>query len=111
MIVVTGSSGHIGGTLVNALVDSGRHVRAVIGNNHMGRIGDLDIEFAHADVHDPASLRKAAFSGAKVVYHLAGIISLDGDQGGLVPAVNVTGVRNVCERPWSAESNAWSMEP
>jgi dihydroflavonol-4-reductase len=94
MIVVTGASGHIGGNLVNALVDRGRHVRALINNNDRGLIGDLDIEFAHGDVCDPASL-KAAFCGAKVVYHLAGIISLDGDQGGRVQAVNVTGVRNV----------------
>jgi nucleoside-diphosphate-sugar epimerase len=47
MIVVTGASGHIVGNLVNALGDSGRHVRAVIGNNHTAPIGDLDIEFAH----------------------------------------------------------------
>jgi dihydroflavonol-4-reductase len=109
MIVVTGASGHIVGNLVNALGDSGRHVRAVIGNNHMGRRRSR--HRVRAWRRPRPGLLEGGVLWAKVMYHLAGIISLDGDQGGLVPAVNVTGVRNVCERPWSAESNAWSMEP
>ena len=48
---------------------------------------------SQGDVLDPESLR-AAFAGAEIVYHLAGVVSIQGDAGGLVPAVNVTGADN-----------------
>jgi dihydroflavonol-4-reductase len=44
----------------------------------------------------PNSLRRA-FEGAEVLFHLAAIISIDGDRGGRVSAVNVDGVANVCQ--------------
>ena len=40
---------------------------------------------------------RAAFQGSDLVYHLAAIISIDGDQGGLVPDTNIRGARNVAE--------------
>ncbi len=53
----------------------------------------LDVEVARGDVLDPASLA-AAFRGADVVYHLAGMISVNGDADGRVRAINVDGARN-----------------
>jgi dihydroflavonol-4-reductase len=90
--VVTGATGHLGAALVRALLDEGRRVRAV--NRQPGvSLAGLDVEFAAADVLDIEALHRA-FSGADVVYHLAGRISIAGDPDGQVRATNVDGVRN-----------------
>ena len=94
-VVVTGASGHVGANLVRALLERGETVRALIHESDVGVAG-LDVEQVKADVREPESLRKA-FEGADLVYHLAAIISIDGDKQGLVPAVNVRGARNVAE--------------
>jgi dihydroflavonol-4-reductase len=91
-VVVTGASGHIGNNLVRELLQRGCRVRALIHNNERSLQG-LDIERVRGDVRDIASLR-AAFEGAELVYHLAGIITITGEQGGLVSAVNADGARN-----------------
>ena len=91
--VVTGASGHVGANLVRALLARGRRVRAVV-NTESRALDGLDIERVPGDVRNPESLHRV-FDGAEVVYHLAARISISGDQGGLVRAVNVDGVRNV----------------
>ncbi len=73
--VVTGASGHVGTNLVAAL-----------------RAAGVDVRCPTSDVRDRAAMR-AAFSGADVVFHLAAVISIAGDRGGLVQSVNVDGVR------------------
>ena len=93
--VVTGAAGHVGANLVRRLLECGESVRAVI-HEHDSALEGLDVERVRADVRDPASLRRA-FRDAEVVYHLAAVISIDGDLGGLVPAVNVGGARNTAE--------------
>lgn len=94
-VAVTGASGHIGGNLVKALLDQGRSVRALL-HGGKGLLGDDDVEWIEGDVQDKGSLRRA-FEGADVLYHLAAVISIDGEQGGLVPSVNVQGAGNVAE--------------
>ncbi len=47
-----------------------------------------------ADVRDEEALRRA-FVGAELVLHLAAVISISGDRGGVVTETNVRGVRNV----------------
>jgi len=101
MVVVTGSTGHIGVNLVRALVASGREVRALIHTHTPDIFSDLDIETATMDLLDPASI-PPALEGAEVVYHLAALISITGPQGGAVHAVNVDGVRNVAEAALNA---------
>lgn len=93
--VVTGAAGHVGANLVRQLLDRGQSVRAVI-REHDDALEGLDVERVHADVRDAESLRRA-FRDADVVYHLAAVISIDGDKGGLVPQVNIGGARNVAE--------------
>ena len=93
--VVTGGAGHIGGALVRALLARGRSVRAVIHHDRRALEG-LDVETVSGDVLDPASLRRA-FSGADVVYHSAGHVSIQMDEGPLLEAVNVRGTGNVVE--------------
>ena len=93
--VVTGAAGHIGVNLVRALRERGDRVRAVV-HRRDGRFEGLGVEEVPGDVLDPASLRRA-FAGAEVVYHLAAVISITGDRGGLVHRVNVDGAANVAE--------------
>ncbi len=92
-VAVTGATGHLGASLVRALLAEGREVRAMTHGEHAALDG-LDVERVRADVTEPASLRDA-FAGVDVVYNLAGLISIVGSQGGRVERVNVHGARNV----------------
>ena len=93
VVAVTGASGHVGATLVRELLRRGRRVRALIHRDERALAG-LEVERVHGDVTDASSLA-TAFDGADVLYHLAAVISIDGDRGGIVPRTNVDGVRNV----------------
>jgi len=92
-VVVTGASGHVGGTLVRALLDGGRKVRALVYRDTRALEG-LALDRVEADVIDRVSLVRA-FRGANLVYHLAARISITGDDSGEVERVNVGGTRNV----------------
>lgn len=95
LTVVTGATGHIGANLVRALLAAGRRVRCVV-RRDLAALEGLPVECVPADVLDAASLR-AAFQGASTVFHLAAVISIDGDRHGLVTATNVGGARNAAE--------------
>ncbi len=95
MIVVTGAAGHIGNTLVRALLEKGHKVRClVMPREGLEPLAGLDVEIVEGDVRDRASLVKA-FAGASVVYHLASIISLVPGRSSLLTEVNVNGTANV----------------
>jgi dihydroflavonol-4-reductase len=85
----------VGGNLVRLLLSRGRDVRAFVRDDARAVEG-LDVEKVRADVLDPPSLEKA-FRGVHVVYHLAAGISVWGDDGGMMKAVNVEGASNVAE--------------
>ena len=70
-------------------------MRALVHRNDAALVG-LDVECVRGDVLDRDSLA-SAFEGAERVFHLAALISIDGDQGGAVPAINVRGARNVAD--------------
>lgn len=99
-IVVTGASGHLGANLVRALLAQGESVRAIVNRETRG-VDGLDVERVRADVRDPEAMLQAC-AGAELVYHLAAVISIDGDKGGLVQAVNVDGTRNVARAALAA---------
>ncbi|MBN1642348.1 MAG: NAD-dependent epimerase/dehydratase family protein [Anaerolineae bacterium] len=94
-VVVTGAAGHLGGNLVRALLADGRRVRALVHRDRRALDG-LDVEMVVGDVTDRASLI-AAFSGAEVVYHAAGLVSIQPGQWAALHAVNVVGTRNVVQ--------------
>ena len=95
MIAVTGATGHVGNVLVRELVRRGQCVRAVVPESETTEaIAGLGAEVVRADVRDFDSL-VAAFAGADLVYHLAGIITISGGQALLLHEVNVLGARNV----------------
>lgn len=95
MIAITGVSGLVGSNLAHALLAEGRQVRGLI-HHERKAVEGLRFELVQADVRELDSLLQA-FSGARVVYHLAAHISLEMNCWTEVEAVNVQGVRNVVE--------------
>jgi len=97
MILVTGSTGHIGNVLVRELLSTGERVRAmVLPGEDLDSIKGLQVEQVEGNVLDSTSLDRA-MAGVGVVYHLAGVISiLPGDETKM-RRVNVEGTRNVTQ--------------
>lgn len=90
---VTGASGHIGAALVRALLARGAAVRVLVRRDEAALEG-LDVERVRGDITDPASLEPFCRE-AQVVFHSAGLISIEGAMNGRVQAVNVQGTQNV----------------
>jgi UDP-glucose 4-epimerase len=83
-VAVTGAEGFIGSHLVEALVERGDHVRAMVQYNSFSSYGWLDqlepqyrtaIEIVLGDVRDRDSVL-GLLRGAEVVYHLAALIAI-----------------------------------
>jgi dihydroflavonol-4-reductase len=97
LAVVTGASGHLGANLVRHLLAAGRRVRVVLlPGDPTPALAGLGVERVEGDVLDEVSLGYA-FRGARTVFHLAGIISIETGHQERVLAVNVQGVRNAAE--------------
>jgi dihydroflavonol-4-reductase len=95
MIVVTGATGHIGNVLIRQLTAQGQAVRAlVMPGDDLRPLSGLDAEIVSGDVTDLASL-ESAFTGADIVFHLAGIVTIMPGMARVLERVNVGGVRNV----------------
>lgn len=95
MIVVTGATGHIGNVLTRQLTAQGQAVRAlVMPGDDLRSLTGLDVEIVSGDVTDLASL-ESAFTGADIVFHLAGIVTIMPGMAKALERVNVGGVRNV----------------
>lgn len=75
-VLITGASGFIGLHLVRQLVERGRHVFCLV--RPTSQVKDLlaaGAEVITGDVNDRASISRAiASSGARVVFHLAGLV-------------------------------------
>ncbi len=97
MIVVTGATGHIGNVLVRELLARGQVVRAlVMPADDLSPLEGLEAEVVYGDVTHPGSLT-AAFAGADLVFHLAGVVTIMPSMKALLEAVNVKGTRNVID--------------
>lgn len=95
MIVVTGATGHLGNVLVRKLLENEKKIRVfTLPNEDLKPLEGLNVEIVEGDVRDINSLINA-FTGAEIVYHLAGIVSILPDIDGLLYQVNVLGTRNV----------------
>jgi dihydroflavonol-4-reductase len=92
---ITGSTGHVGASLVRSILDQGRSVRVLV-RNDVRAITGLEVETTQGDVTDLDSLMKLC-KGVKTVFHLAAKISIVGPEGGRVEKINVEGTRNVIE--------------
>jgi len=95
VVAVTGASGHLGANLVRTLLDRGRSVR-VLARSDRRALQGLEVDVVEGDLFEPAALRRLA-AGAETVFHLAGRISIAGDEHGVVLRTNVDGPRAVAE--------------
>jgi dihydroflavonol-4-reductase len=91
-IAVTGANGHVGANLCRSLLAEGHQVKALV-HTHQDALEGLEIELIHGSVNDPEALRKL-FKGAEIVFHLAAIISIDGQKEKLLE-VNYEGTKNL----------------
>ena len=73
-VVVTGATGFIGGALARRLADAGEDVRGLVRPGGGRRPLPAGVLPARGDITDRAALI-AAFDGAEVVYHCAGLVA------------------------------------
>lgn len=90
---VTGASGHLGANLLRILLAKKWKIKALVHVDTRALEG-LDIERVDGNVLNEESLIRC-FTGADVVFHLAGKISIVYSDRKEVEAVNITGVQNV----------------
>lgn len=106
-VLVTGAGGFIGSHLVELLVRSGAHVRAMThynGRSDIGMLADVppdvrdSIEIMPGDITDPFLVRRAVQS-VDTVFHLAALIAIPYSYRAPASyvATNVTGTLNVLE--------------
>ncbi|OLV18231.1 SDR family NAD(P)-dependent oxidoreductase [Deinococcus marmoris] len=107
LIAVTGAEGFIGSHLVEALVQDGARVRAMVQYNSFGSWGWLEalpsdvlaqVEVVPGDVRDPGSVA-GLMRDAQAVYHLAALIAIPYSYQAPRSYIdtNVTGTLNVLE--------------
>src|SRR5690242_2501922 len=94
IVVVTGSTGFIGRHLVDALLDQGAEVRALVRPETPRDRRDPRVGHWEADLLDDRSVRESPiWQGATQVYHLAGVTkgrTLDQFRAGnVIPTANV----------------------
>lgn len=96
-VAVTGASGHIGLNLTAKLRKLGHEVRAFFHTrDDIDLFKQWNLECHKIDIRDPKTLSQA-FKDCEIVYHLAGKISIDGDQNGIVTTTNIDGAKNVAQ--------------
>ena len=94
-VLVTGSSGFIGGTLCRLLVESGYEVRAFHRSTSNLRLMEgLPVEHVIGDLSQPETVQ-AAVAGVEAVFHLAAWVGMN-DPGRLY-AITVEGTRAVVQ--------------
>lgn len=94
MILVTGSTGHLGNVLVRLLVASGKNVRAMVAPfEDTLPVDDLPVEIVRGDIRDYDFVQRVC-KDVEVVYHLAAVISILGKRR-MVYDINVGGTENI----------------
>lgn len=95
MILVTGASGHLGNVLVRELLSKGEKVRAlVLPGEDCTSLEGLDVEKVEGDILNQPLLERI-FAGAKIVYHMAALVSIEKGKEDLLGRINVDGTKNV----------------
>lgn len=92
-VLVTGGNGHVGNTLVKALLDRGYEVRTTVRNvekvESNGIFEDYTVELYEADIRDENALKKA-MQGVSGVFQVAALYSLDEKRFGKTIVANNT---------------------
>jgi dihydroflavonol-4-reductase len=93
-VLITGASGFVGSHLAQALARRGVRVKLLVRKtSRLPFAPTPQMELCQGDVTDFESVKKAV-KGARVIYHLAGI--LRGSDFSAYQRVNAEGTRNVC---------------
>ncbi len=97
-VALTGATGFLGHAVVDALVAAGTAPGQIssAARTRSSRLEALGCAQLHADLSDPAALRRA-FRGAEVVLHLAGWVSRDPRDAAALYALHVSGTQRVLE--------------
>jgi len=99
LVLVTGGSGFLGRWVVDALVRGGYRVR-VLARSRSVALERLGCEVAIGDVArdlDGAPPLARAFDGVSALFHLAGFVSRDPDDGQRMMRVHIDGTRRMLE--------------
>lgn len=97
MVLITGATGHIGNTLIRALLEANpaAKIRAlVLPHTDDHHIQDLPIEIVYGNILDTDSL-DLAMQDVEIVFHLAAMIAIRTGQEELIKQVNIQGAENV----------------
>jgi len=93
--LVTGANGFIGSHVTQFLLQRGERVRVLVRPQSDRRLLEgLPVEFAYADLREPASL-PAALNGVERVYHVAADYRLWAKDPDEIYRSNVNGTRNL----------------
>ncbi len=99
--LVTGATGHLGNTVIRALLQAGQLVRGlVLPSDHTGALDGLAVELFYGDVCDKESLLdffQVPQEVAVVVIHTAGIVSITSKYNAQLYRVNVMGTKNIVD--------------
>lgn len=91
--LVTGATGFVGSAVLRALLNAGREVRALVrAGSDMSNLDGLDVEFAHGDLGDAASLQ-AAVAGCDGLFHVAADYRLWVPEPEAMYRINLDGTR------------------
>src|SRR4051812_15831828 len=99
-ILVTGATGFLGAQLVPLLVADGHQVRIVgrseprSGEQSKRDSSSSPVEFLRGDLRQPETA-KAAVAGVDAIYHLAGLVSFNPDDGRKMYELHVNATRQL----------------
>ena len=100
-VLITGSSGHVGSSLIRELAKHDYKIRCIDFDGDHRAYEGYDVEIIKGDITDKSSLTPI-FKGVDIVFHTAALINLDRRYKKQIRQVNVDGTRNVCEEALKA---------
>jgi dihydroflavonol-4-reductase len=92
-VAVTGASGHIGNVVCHLLIQNGYQVKAFYQSDSKSLLG-LNLELVQGNILNKKDVARLV-EGCDIVIHCAAIISISGDENGLVFKTNTEGPSNV----------------
>ena len=100
--LVTGANGFTGSHLVQALIDRGFEVVALVRKtSNLWRLAKLPVQYAYGDITDRPAL-EAAMQGVQWVFHTAAYVELGVVDAEAMERINVEGTRAVLEAAQAA---------
>ena len=99
--LITGSSGHVGSTLIRELTKQNYKIRCIDFDGDHRAYEGFDVELIQGDITQKDSL-EPIFKDVEIVFHTAALINLDRRYRDQIRLVNVSGTENVCKASLNA---------